>query len=507
VTATVQGCAEIQGVCFPPLARDYSLTLPGAAKAAATPVAESVPSVAAPVPPQPLSVTPPTVAAALPVTAAVPAGDDSQAANLLRQGSFGLIVAGFFGFGLLLALTPCVFPMIPILSGIIVGEGHQVTKTRGFVLSLIYVLGMALTYAVAGVAAGLSGALLSNALQNPWVLSGFALVFVALAFSMFGFYELQMPSFIQSRLTNSSNRLKGGSLAGVFIMGVLSGLIVGPCVAAPLAGALLYIGQTGDTVLGGTALFAMALGMGAPLLLIGLSAGALLPKAGAWMQAVKNFFGVLLLGVAIWLVSPVIPSLAHMLAWAALLTVSAIYMHALDPLPVNAGGFAKFWKGVGVIALVCGLALLVGALSGSRDILQPLAGLRTAAAGPAQAPASGLKFEKVASVAELDAKIPQLKGKYVMLKFYAEWCVSCKEFERFTLGDARVQAKLADMGLLVADVTDYNAEHKALLKRFDLFGPPGILFYDPEGKLVLRLVGEEGPDKFLVTLARLRGNG
>ena len=343
------------------------------------------------------------------------------------------------------------------------------------------------------------GELLSSALQNPLVLGGFALVFVVLAFSMFGFYDLQMPSFIQSRLTTTSNTLKGGSATGVFAMGALSAIIVGPCVAAPLAGALAYIGLTRDVWLGGWALFAMALGMGAPLLLVGMSAGTLLPRAGGWMEAVKAFFGVLLLGVAIWLISPVISVLAHMLLWAALLIVSAIYLNALDPLHTPVKGWAKFWKGVGIIALVAGVSLLVGALSGGRDILQPLSGLRSSEASPAAA-AAHPKFEKVRDLGELEQRLQQSPGKIVMLDFYADWCVSCKELERFTFSDAKVQAALEGMVLLQADVTANSEADKALLKKFGLFGPPGIIFFDRTGKEKGRVVGYENPEAFLASI-------
>ncbi|MDP2784736.1 MAG: protein-disulfide reductase DsbD [Sulfurimicrobium sp.] len=478
--ASFQGCSE-KGVCYPPILKTFDLTLPAQGAQENTPAA-----------------TPPSAAATdLPANAANNS-ESSRIADLLKGGNFWLVVASFFGFGLLLALTPCVFPMIPILSGIIVGQGHQLTKPRAFILSLAYVMGMAITYAAAGVAAGLSGTLLTNALQNPAVLSVFALTFVALAFSMFGFYELQMPSFIQSRFNDASNKMKGGNLTGVFAMGALSAVIVGPCVAAPLAGALAYIGLTRDVWLGGWALFAMALGMGVPLLAVGLSAGALLPRAGGWMEAVKAFFGVLLLGVAIWLISPVIPAVAHMLLWAALLIVSAIYLHALDPLPHPAKGWPKFWKGFGVVALIAGVALLVGALSGGRDILQPLAGLR--GAGSAQtAESSHASFEKVKSVAELEQRLQQAGGKLVMLDFYADWCVSCKELERFTFSDAKVQARLKDVILLQADVTANSDDDKALLKKFGLFGPPGIIFLDSSGKEKGRVIGYENPEKFLAS--------
>ncbi|MFN3397564.1 MAG: protein-disulfide reductase DsbD [Sulfurimicrobium sp.] len=478
--ASYQGCSE-KGVCYPPILKTFALTLPAQGAQESAPAAAPLPA-----------------PADTPATTARPS-DSSRIADLLKGGNFWLVIASFFGFGLLLALTPCVFPMIPILSGIIVGQGHQLTKWRAFALSLAYVMGMAITYAAAGVAAGLSGTLLSNALQNPAVLSVFAFVFVLLAFSMFGFYELQMPSFIQTRFNAASNKMKGGNAAGVFAMGALSAVIVGPCVAAPLAGALAYIGLTRDVWLGGWALFAMALGMGAPLLAVGLSAGALLPRAGGWMDAVKAFFGVLLLGVAIWLISPVIPAVAHMLLWAALLIVSAIYLHALDPLPHPAKGWSKFWKGVGVVALIAGIALLIGALSGGRDILQPLSGLRGGGAATA-AESSALRFEKINSMAELEQRLQRSNGKIVMLDFFADWCVSCKELERFAFNDAGVQTRLRDVVLLQSDVTGNSDENKALLKKFGLFGPPGIIFFDRSGKEMGRIIGYDSLDKFLANL-------
>ncbi|HEX5364096.1 MAG TPA: protein-disulfide reductase DsbD, partial [Gallionella sp.] len=325
--ASYMGCSE-KGLCYPPIVKTLRIELPDAKTGLREPELTEAPS--------PAYIKP------------LPAGgnENSRIARLFAGGSFWLIVSSFFGAGLLLALTPCVFPMIPILSGIIVGRGHKITKTHAFVLSLAYVLGMAITYAAAGVAAGFSGNLISNALQTPWVLGSFAAVFVVLSLSMFGFYELQLPNALQSKLTDASNRLHGGHLSGVFVMGALSAIIMGPCVAAPLAGALLYIGQTHDAVLGGTALFALAMGMGAPLLLIGSSAGVLLPRAGAWMEAVKRFFGVLLLGLAIWIVSPVIPVGVQMALWAALLVFSGIYLRALDPLPHHSSGWSRLVKGV-----------------------------------------------------------------------------------------------------------------------------------------------------------------
>ncbi len=485
LTAVSQGCADV-GVCYTPLEQKAELVL------AATNMSLSPPtSAVATLQSLQAAATNPLQKTA---TSRAPLNDESsQAANLLRGGSFWLIVASFFSFGLLLSLTPCVFPMIPILSGIIVGQKQRMTKMRGLTLSASYVLGVAVTYAIAGVAAGLTGTLISTALQNSWVLGTFAALFVALAFSMFGFYELQFPASLQSKLSNAANQIKGGNLIGAFVMGGLSAVIIGPCVAAPLAGALLYISQTRDVVLGGSSLFVMALGMGAPLIAVGLSAGALLPKAGPWMDAVKKFFGVLLLGVAIWLISSLIPAQVHLLLWAALLIVCAIYL--ITPLTV-ASAYTRVWKGVGIIALVAGVALLVGAFSGEQGIFRPLAQL-TGAANPMQE----LKFQRVKNNAELDEAISQAHGRYVMLDFYADWCVSCKEMELFTFSDAAVQVRLKKMQLLQADVTVNNADDAALLKRFALFGPPGILFFDKQGnEIKTRVIGYQNPDTFLVTL-------
>lgn len=476
LVAEHQGCSE-KGICYPPQETEMDVDL-----TAMPVVAEATPAAEAPSP------------------AATDTSESGRIAQILQGGNFWVIIASFFGFGLLLSLTPCVFPMIPILSGIIVGRGQHMTKAKGFSLSLAYVLGMAATYAIVGIIAGLSGTLISNALQNPWALGTGAAIFVALALSMFGFYELQMPSFLQSRLTEASNKVPGGRFGGVFAMGALSALIVGPCVAAPLAGALLYISQTGDVVLGGVSLFSLAMGMGVPLLAVGLSAGALLPKAGAWMEAVKKFFGVALLAVAIWLISPLLSAVLNMALWSALLIISAMYLHALEPLAVNAKGFARFWKGVGVIFLVAGIALLLGALGGSRDLLQPLSVFQGGPAGAAESKPH-LAFKRVNNVAELDAAVAAANGKPVMLDFYADWCVSCKEMERFTFSDPQVLDRLKDVVLLQADVTGNTADDKALLARFKLFGPPGIIFFDAQGQEVAyRVVGYEKAEQFLASI-------
>ncbi len=400
-TVTSQGCADV-GVCYIPMESKTSLRF--AAFSAGSPAGGSV-------------------AAGFPLELSTQSSD-FEIARLFESGGAMVVLASFLGFGLLLAFTPCMLPMIPILSGIIAGEGKEIGKLRGLLLSLAYVLGMAVAYAAAGVAAAWSGTLLASALQNAWVLCAFALVFVVLALSMFGLYELQLPGFLQQPVSSASRRLPGGRFASVAGMGALSAIIVSPCVAAPLAGALLYISQSRDVALGGLALFAMALGMGVPLLVVGVSEGALLPKAGPWMVRVKQAFGVLLLAVAVWIVWPVF----------------------------------------GI-------------------------------------PGGNTAFIRVASIAELEQKLKS-PGKPVMLDFYADWCVSCKEMEALTFSDARVKPRLDAMLLLQADITANSAEHKALLKYFALFGPPGIIFFDAHGREIkgLRVIGYQNAERFLKTL-------
>jgi thiol:disulfide interchange protein DsbD len=470
LSVTSQGCADV-GVCYVPQLQTAEVKLPAAGAAAAV----------------------------APAAAAGWIGEEARFQGLLASGSLWLIAAAFFGAGLLLTFTPCVLPMIPILSGIIVGEGRNATRVRAFTLSVAYVLGMSVTYTAIGVGAALSGNLLSAALQNPWVLSVFAAVFVLLSLSMFGFYELQLPAGFHARITRASSRFKGGHIGAVVLMGVFSAAIVSPCVAAPLAGALLYISQTRDMVLGGTALFAMSLGMGVPLVLVGVFEGTFLPKSGRWMRSVKQFFGVMLLAVAIWIVSPVLPIAVQMLAWAALLIGAAMALHAIDPLPHEAGGVARAWKAVGFVALLAGTALAIGAFAGSRDLLRPLGGL----VGGGERVVTAARFTRVANLAELEARLAA-PGRPVMLDFYADWCVSCKEMEAFTFTDARVKAKMEQMLLLQADVTANSPEDKALLRRFSLFGPPGIIFFDRQGREVpgLRVIGYQSADEFLVSLNR-----
>jgi thiol:disulfide interchange protein DsbD len=401
----------------------------------------------------------------------------------LFQGNAALVLASFFGFGLLLSFTPCVLPMIPILGGIVAGEGARIDKSRALLLSGTYVLSMALTYALAGIAAAYVGSLIAAYLQNVWVLGAFAAIFVLLALSMFGVYELRLPHGVQQRLHTAHGKLKGGRLVPVAAMGVLSAVIVSPCVSAPLAGALLEISRSGDMVLGGSALFAMALGMGVPLIAVGVSEGALLPRAGAWMATVKNFFGLMLLAVAVWILVPVLPPLASMLAWSL--------------LAFGAASLLRRSRIAAAVPLIAGAALLVGALAGSRDPLRPLAVFT--AGTPHSQPVA---WTRVASLTELQTRL-KAPGKPVMLDFYADWCVSCKEMESFTFSDPKVRSQLDRMLLLQVDVTANNENDKALLKRFSLFGPPGIVFFDAEGREIkgLRVIGYQNAERFLKTLS------
>ncbi|USX21364.1 protein-disulfide reductase DsbD [Oxalobacteraceae bacterium OTU3REALA1] len=516
-----QGCSE-KGLCYSP--QDYKAQLtgsgsvplpaapgakgastPAAAKpaaaataatiSAATPVAgEGKPAAVSPgvniysIPkPTAEDIVPPAPPA--PAVAAAPVGESGRLEAALKTGSLLVILPLFALLGLGLSFTPCVLPMVPILSSIIVGEGDRSNRSRGLLLSVTYALGMAIVYTALGVAAGLAGEGLSAALQNPWVLGTFAVLMAILSLSMFGYYELQVPAALQSKLSTVSNRQSSGKLAGVFVMGAISALIVGPCVAAPLAAALVYISQTRDVVIGGSALFAMAVGMSVPLILVGVSAGALLPKAGKWMDSVKRFFGVLMLAMAWWLVSPVLPAAVQMMGWAALLVGYGMY------LLLNSGAWVG--KTAGVVVAVLGLTQLVGVVSGGRDPLAPLAHLT----GNQHTP---LAFQRVKTVAQLDAALAQTGGKTAMLDFYADWCVSCKEMEKLTFVDAKVRDKLANTVLLQVDVTANDADDKAMLKRFGLFGPPGIILFDGKGQEIpgSRVIGYQNASQFHDSLTR-----
>lgn len=480
LTASYQGCADI-GVCYPPQRLRVDLKLPPL-----SPDSPDSPDATRTSAPAKAMTEAKAVAVATPATAAVSApvqSEQDRIAATLASGGLMAVLGLFFGFGLLLALTPCVFPMIPILSGIIAGHGPGISTRKAFWMSLTYVLAMSLTYALAGLLAGLGGANLQAAFQDPWILTFFALVFAALALSMFGFYDLQLPSSLQSRIATFSQRQQGGHLVGVAIMGALSALIVGPCVAPPLAGALIFISQTGDAVLGFAALFAMGLGMGAPLLAIGTSAGKLLPRAGAWMESVKAVFGVALLGVAILLLERLLPPAVALLLWGGLLICSAVYMGALSHLTPDASGWRRLWKGLGLVLLVYGALMLVGAAAGGKDTLQPLRGLLPAlgAAGGSQA----VQFKSIKGTAGLERELAaaQAAGRPVLLDFYADWCVSCKEMERYTFSDPAVAAAMSRFVLLKADVTANDEEDQALMQgRFGIPGPPAMLFFDLQGE-------------------------
>ncbi|HIF18579.1 MAG TPA: protein-disulfide reductase DsbD [Cycloclasticus sp.] len=445
-----QGCADI-GVCYPPMNKVVNLSLQPSTTSS---VNNSSPA-------QQLQLS-----------------EQGKIATALLSNTIWLTCLTFLGFGLLLSLTPCVFPMIPILSGIIIGHGKDLTTRKAFYLSLSYVVASALTYAAFGILAGLFGSNLQATFQNPWILSAFSAVFVLLALSMFGLYDLQLPASIQSKLSSISRHQKHGSLWGSAIMGVLSTLIVGPCVAAPLAGVLIYIGQTGDAVLGGFALFSLGLGMGIPLIIIGMSAGKLLPKTGHWMEPIKYFFGVLLLAVAIWLMERILPSAVVLGLWAGLLIICAIYLSAIDRLSDNATGWQKLSKGLGVIFLIYGIILMLGAASGGSNPLKPLANLSLTQQGKAQQ--HGLTFQTIKNIGELNAVLLSTKQnkQFVMLDFYADWCVSCKEMETYTFTDPAVQQALKNIVLLQADVTKNDDDDRALLNAFSLIGPPAILFFN-----------------------------
>ncbi len=483
-----QGCKE-NAICYPPQHKTLTLQLP-AGKGTVIPDRE------------PAADTPARAATDAPKAAPPVSEQDRLAASLADQG--WLAVLAFFGFGLLLAFTPCVFPMIPILSGIIAGQGDDMNARKGFVLSLVYVLAMAVTYTIAGILAGLFGQNLQAAFQNPWILGGFSLVFVALAFSMFGFYELQLPASLQSRLTQLSNRQQGGHLTGVAIMGFLSALIVGPCVAPPLAAALIYIGQTQDPVLGGAALFSLSMGMGVPLILVGTGAGKYLPRAGAWMDGVKAVFGVMLLALALWMLERILPGQLIVLGWGMLLLISAVYMGAFEALPEAVSGWRKLWKGLGLVLALMGGAQLAGALAGADDWLEPLAPFRggaVVAGGATAGPVAGKPdFIVIHSQAELDELLAAAarQNKMLMLDFYADWCIECKRMEKNTFSSPRVQQLMADMVLVKADVTANDADNQALLKRFGIIGPPATLFFDPSGQELKswRLVGYLDADAF-----------
>jgi len=507
-----QGCAD-KGLCYSPQKRAFKVepgqgpgggarfTLLSEAQAAAWPSAGAANAQATLSAVAPVAQSTPT--ASTQVGAAAGAEEQGEVSRALKSGNPALVIGLFVLLGLGLSFTPCVLPMMPILSSIIVGQGGGTSKARGFSLALAYSLGMALVYTGFGVASALAGEGLGAALQNAWVLGAFALVLAVFSLSMFGAYELQMPAALQSKLTQASQGLKGGQHLGVFVMGGISSLIVGPCVAAPLAGALVYISQTRDVVLGGTALFSMAVGMSVPLLLLGLSAGALLPRAGGWMEHVKHAFGVMLLAVAVWMVAPVLPTSVVMLLAAVVLVVAAVYLGALRSLPKPSTPLQQIAKGLGLLLGVFAVAQVLGAASGGRDLARPLAHLRGGGAVQ-QAASAELKFQPIASLADLDAAV-RTSSRPVMLDFYADWCVACKEFEKFTFTNDAVRQKMAGLTLLRVDVTANNDNDKALLRKYTLFGPPALLFFAPAGGELAgsRVIGFQDAGTFGAHLDRI----
>jgi thiol:disulfide interchange protein DsbD len=491
VAISYQGCAD-KGLCYPPQNAGISARVKDGVLQQVSWLPDGLPAAT--------TATSAAVVATATPTPAAPAAAESASGRVesaLRSGNLLTVAGVFLVAGLLLSFTPCVLPMVPILSSIIVGTSGPVSRARGFGLALAYSLGMAMVYTALGVAAGLAGEGLAAALQNAWVLGAFALLLALLSLSMFGVYELQMPSGIQEKLNAGAGKLRGGQHVGVFAMGGLSALIVGPCVAAPLAGALVFISQSRDVLIGGLALFSLAAGMSVPLLLVGVSAGSLLPRTGAWMEGVKHLFGVLLLGVALWIVSPVLPSAVVMGIVGAGLLVGAVWL--FDGRGTQASGRHRLLRGVALVLGLVGVAQVAGALSGGGDLLQPLAGFSGGGGrGAAQAAVDTPSFRRVRSVAELDAALTTAGGRPVMLDFYADWCVACKEMEHLTFNQPPVQSRMAGALLLQADVTANSADDKALLKRFGLFGPPGIVFFDGSGreKAGTRVVGFQAPAEF-----------
>lgn len=476
IGVSYQGCADA-GLCYPPETRWFAydgMRLISATLATGSPESAATAGNTA-------SQTAPQATPATTVTSGVADTEEQLLAGILASESLWYALALFFIAGIGLAFTPCVLPMVPILSSIIVGEGDHISKRKAFTLSFAYVLGMASTYALVGTLVGLFGAELNlqAALQSPGVLIFFALVFVALSLSMFGFYELQLPQGLQNRLNAMGQKQQGGKHASVVVMGALSSLVVSPCVSAPLAGALIYISTSNDAVLGGTALLALGLGMGVPLMVVGASGGHWLPRAGAWMNGVKAVFGVGLLAVAVWLLERVVPPAVTLVLWAALLIGSGVYLGVLDFSPRQ--GFAQLGKAAGSLGFLWGVLLLIGAASGAHDPLKPLAKL---SGGGASVGGSAVhaepQWQAVKSLADVQAQIA-VSNKPVILDLYADWCISCKVMERNVFPEAAVAARLNQFTLLRADVTDNDAIDRELLNHYGLFGPPSLVFFEGEG--------------------------
>ena len=480
--ADYQGCRD-GDICYPPQTTAVDLLMSASAEAISSrPEAKAEPVVQ---------------------SAAMAVSEQDALAQMLLKNPTGALFA-FFIAGILLAFTPCVFPMVPILSGIIAGQGDRMTTTRAFWLSLVYVLAMAVTYTVAGVLAGLFGQNLQALFQNPWILGFFIAIFIALALSMFGFFELQLPASLQTRLTQTSNQQQGGSLTGVAVMGFLSALIVGPCVAPPLAAALIVIGASGSALLGGAALFALSIGMGVPLILFGMSAGKLVPRAGPWMDSIKAVFGIAMLALAIWMLERIVQGPVILLLWGMLAIASGVYLGALERIPEGASGWRSLWKSLGLVLLLLGTIEIIGAAFGGDDWMKPLKNVRS---GGQSVAVEHVTFQKIKSLADLDAAVTRANqaGKPAMLDFYADWCVECIRMERNTFGEPEIQKLFGQIQPLQADVTPNDEIDQALMAEYGIIGPPAILFFDRNGKELrgFRLVGFSEPEKFAEHLKRV----
>jgi thiol:disulfide interchange protein DsbD len=483
IAVTSQGCAD-QGICYPPMERVYRVS--GAALQAADATA-----------PPPRTGTPSDA----PWYDRATNADYAQ--SLLEGGGFFAVVGLYLVAGIVLSLLPCSYPMIPILSAIIIGEGARVTRARGFALSAAYVFGMALVYTALGVAAALVGQSLGAWLQNPWVLGTFGVLLTAFALTLIAGYDIALPERWQSGVNAASQKRSGGKFAAVTAMGALSALVVGACMTAPLFAVLAFVAHTGSAVLGAAALFSMGVGLGVPLLVIGLGAGTLLPRAGSWMDGVKVFFGVVLLGAALWIVWPVLGGVAQMLLAALWLLISAAALGLFAAGAASLTIWRRLGRGLGAALAIWAATLLVGLAAGSTDPLRPLAVFAARGnGGGATQQAQGPTFASVRSSTELDLAV-KAAARPAMLDFYADWCVSCKEMEHLTFSDPRVRARLAQLNLLRADVTANNTDDQALLKRFKLFGPPGIIFFDAQGNEKARVIGYESPEKFLKSMEKL----
>ncbi|HZF69527.1 protein-disulfide reductase DsbD [Sulfuricurvum sp.] len=498
VKISYQGCSSA-GLCYEPIEKTLDVTL----NADTVPMKESL---AAPVKKASVTEAKAVEAAPIPQAQAKSVAKESetdQIAGVIKGGSLWFIILSFFGFGLLLALTPCVFPMIPIISSVIMAQGAGLGTKRAFWLSVVYVLSMAVAYTIAGILAGLFGANLQAAFQTPWIITLFSLIFVVLAMSMFDLFELQIPNVIQSKITKISGSQSG--VVGIAIMGFLSALIVGPCVAAPLAGALIYIGQTGDALLGGIALFSLSIGMGVPLIAIGTSAGKFMPKPGVWMDNIKSIFGVMLIGISIWMISRILDENISMMLWGALAVFVAVNMGALEQIRgrcIRCQRANK--KALGIIIFLYGMSLLLGGMAGATNPLHPLNPFLPNQVSASVNQPQHKSFEKITSLQELDAILAQNKGKKVMVDFYADWCTACKEYESKTFSDESVKTAMDQYVLVQVNLTANDDKAKEISSKFGIFGPPAILFFDENGvhQKDADIVGFKEPQEFIKHLGQ-----